>query len=42
VLHDLERVLLKLNVVLRTPTPALLEATPWESKTPATLKEIEA
>jgi hypothetical protein len=27
VLHNLERVLLKLNVVLRTPTPALLEAT---------------
>jgi hypothetical protein len=40
--HDPERVLSKLDVVLRTPTPAPLEATPWESKTPSTLKEIEA
>ena len=40
--HDPERVLLKLDVVLRTPTPSPLEATPWESRTPATLKEIEA
>jgi hypothetical protein len=40
--HNPERVLLKLNVVLRTPTPPLPEATPWESKTPATIKEIEA
>ena len=40
--HDPERVLSKLDVVLRTPTPALSETTPWESKTPATMKEIEA
>ena len=40
--HDPERVLSKLDVVLRTPTPALLETTLWESKTPATMKEIEA
>jgi hypothetical protein len=42
VLHDPERVLLKLNVVLRTPTPLPPEATLWELKTPATIKEIEA
>jgi hypothetical protein len=36
--HDPERVLSKVNVVLRTPTPLPPEATPWESKTPATLK----
>ena len=40
--HDPERVLSKLDVVLRTPTPPPPQATPWESKTPATLKEIEA
>ena len=40
--HDPERVLSKLDGVLRTPTPPPPEATPWESKTPATLKEIEA
>jgi hypothetical protein len=40
--HDPERVLSKLDVVLRTPTPAPPEDTPWESKTPATIKEIEA
>jgi hypothetical protein len=40
--HDPERVLSKLNVVLRTPTPLPPEATPWESKTPVTIKEIEA
>jgi hypothetical protein len=40
--HDPERVLSRLDVVLRTPTPAPLDATPWESKTPSTLKEIEA
>lgn len=40
--HDPERVLSKLDVVLRTPTPPPLEATPWESKTPSNLLEIEA
>lgn len=40
--HDPERVLSKLEVVLRTPTPPLPEDTPWESKTPATIKEMEA
>jgi hypothetical protein len=39
--HNPERVLSKLDVVLRTPTPAPLDTTPWESKTPATIKEIE-
>jgi hypothetical protein len=42
VLHNPERVLSKLNVVLRTPTPPPPEATLKESKTPATIKEIEA
>lgn len=40
--HDPERVLSKLDVVLRTPTPPPPEATPWESKTPGNLQEIEA
>ena len=40
--HASERVLSKLDVVLRTPTPPPPEATPWESKTPADLQEIEA
>jgi hypothetical protein len=40
--HDPERVLSKLDVVLRTPTPPPPEDTLWESKTPATQKEIEA
>jgi hypothetical protein len=39
--HNPERVLSKLDVVLRTPTPAPPETTPWESKTPATIKEIK-
>jgi hypothetical protein len=39
--HDPERVLSKLDVVLRTPTPPLPEATLWESKTPANIKEVE-
>ena len=42
VLYNLERVLLKLNIVLRTLTPLLLEDTLQESKTLATQKEIEA
>jgi hypothetical protein len=40
--HNPERVLSKLDVVLCTPTPPPLEDTLWESKTPATQKEIEA
>lgn len=40
--HDPERVLSKLDVVLRTPTPPPVEATLWESKTPGNLQEIEA
>jgi hypothetical protein len=40
--HDPERVLSKLDVVLRTPTPPPPEATLWESKTPGNLHEIEA
>ena len=40
--NDPERVLSKLDVVLRTPTPPQPEATPWESKTPSSLLEIEA
>jgi hypothetical protein len=40
--YDPERVISKLDVVLRTPTPPKPEATPWESKTPSNLREIEA
>lgn len=40
--HDPEVVISKLDVVLRTPTPPLPEATPWESKTPGTIVELEA
>ena len=40
--HDPERILSKLDMVLRTPTPPPPEATPWESKTPGNLQEIEA
>ena len=40
--HDLEAVVLKLNVVLCTPTPPKPEGTPWESKTLSNLREIEA
>jgi hypothetical protein len=40
--HDPEAVLSKLDVVLRTPTPPKPEDTPWESKTPSNLLEIEA
>jgi hypothetical protein len=41
VLHDPQRVLWKLDVVLRTLTSAPLGATVWQSKTPATMKEVE-
>ena len=40
--HNPEAVLSKLDVVLRTPTPPKPEDTPWESKTPGNLREIEA
>jgi len=40
--HDPEAMLSKLVVVLRTPTPPKPEDTPWESKTPGNLREIEA
>ena len=40
--HDPERVLSKLDVVLRTPTPSPSQDTPWESKTPSNLLEVEA
>jgi hypothetical protein len=42
VLHNLEAVILRLDVVLHTPTPLKLEDTPWESKTPSNLCEVEA
>jgi hypothetical protein len=42
VLHNLEAVILKLDVVLRTPTPPKPEDTPWELKTPSNLCEVEA
>jgi hypothetical protein len=35
-------VILKLDVVLCTPTPLKLEDTLWESKTPSNLCEVEA
>ena len=42
VLYNLEAVVLKLNVVLRTPTLLKLEGTLWESKTLSNLCKIEA
>ena len=42
VLHNLEAVIGKLNIKLRTPTPPTLEATPWEAKTPSNAREIGA
>ena len=39
---DPERVLSRLDVVLRTPTPPLPESTLWESKTPTSAKEVES
>ena len=35
-------VLSKLDVQLRTPTPASLPDTPWEAKTPSNVRELEA
>jgi hypothetical protein len=40
--HNPEAVISKLDVVLRTPTPPKPEDTPWESKTPSNLHEVEA
>jgi hypothetical protein len=40
--YNPEAVISKLDVVLRTPTPPEPEDTPWESKTPSNLIEIEA
>ena len=40
--YNPEAVISKLDVVLRTPTPPKPENTPWESKTPSTLREMEA
>jgi hypothetical protein len=40
--YNPEAVISKLDVVLRTPTPPEPENTPWESKTPSNLIEIEA
>ena len=40
--YDPEAVLLKLNVKLRTPTPALPKATQWEARTPSNAYELEA
>lgn len=39
---DPDAVLSKLNVKLRTPTPPALETTPWEPKTPRTLREVDS
>lgn len=39
---DPQVVLSKLDVRLRTPTPPAPEATPWESKTPSNIRELEA
>lgn len=40
--YNPEAVLSKLDVKLRTPTPALPEATQWEAKTPSNARELEA
>ena len=40
--YDPGAVLSKLDVKLRTPTPALPEATQWEARTPSNARELEA
>jgi hypothetical protein len=40
--HNPDVVLSKLDVVLRTPTPASPQDNPWESKTPSNPREMEA
>jgi hypothetical protein len=42
VLYDLEAVLSKLDVQLRTPTPSALGTVAWEAQTPRNAREIEA
>jgi hypothetical protein len=42
VLHNLDAVLLKLNVRLQTPEPSLLMQSAWEAQTPRNAREIEA
>jgi hypothetical protein len=37
-----DAVLLKLDVQLRTPTPAALAEAPWEARTPSNVRELEA
>jgi hypothetical protein len=37
-----DTVLLKLDVQLRTPTPATLPEAPWEARTPSNVRELEA
>lgn len=39
--YDPDRVILKLDVKLRTPTPPAPEAILWESKTPSKTRELE-
>jgi hypothetical protein len=39
---QLDTVLLKLDVRLRTPTPAALIEAPWEACTPSNARELEA
>ena len=40
--HDLEVVMLKLNIKLRTPTPPAIEDLPWLSQTPSNTLELES
>lgn len=40
--HNAEAVLSKLDIKLRTPTPAVSEDLPWQSQTPSNAYEIEA
>jgi hypothetical protein len=39
---QLDTVLSKLNVQLRTPTPTALPEAPWEARTPSNVRELEA
>ena len=40
--YDPDRVISKLDVKLRTPTPPTLEVALWESKTPSNARELES
>jgi DDE superfamily endonuclease len=42
VLFNLEVVISKLNIKLRTPSLPIIEYDPWESKTPSNMRELEA